>query len=295
MEVVCRQVHSRMALPSTSPEALALEFYLGNHAMAYLRGRYGLDEPLAGNHLLAMDHYLKSFPAIYTRLVDYLLLIITRETRHVRGGKFLTALGHSSPEYAKFLSSIRGLSSSDAVDAFFKETINLTLGEYLDNAYKVYMKGTFGKMYGGKAWGLITDTLRSMVVGITSPEAMVDTAFTLSHNTSAIFNKGMQFYKQTKSLIIVLDCQRAGQIPALLEGEDDGKDLVGLIYEEYTFYKHVLPEIFEDKLCWDKVVSLGAVGHYKNKVKGTAIGTGSGPNKHMIYIDHTAKALIVQR
>jgi hypothetical protein len=102
----------------------------------------------------------------------------------------------------------------------------------------------------------------SFLTGKTSLEALVDTGYTLAHNTSPIFNKGMMYNTYDHHLITVLDVQRSGQMPELLIDPDFStfkdaglESLIKMVWSQY-------PDKFRGYVDWFKVEELGAVGKY---------------------------------
>ena len=81
----------------------------------------------------------------------------------------------------------------------------------------VFYKGGFGSSFGGPAWGEVAKTLRMFVGGEISLVLMADVGFALAHNNGPIFNKGRLYTGYHDTFTLILDVQRAGQIPHLVE------------------------------------------------------------------------------
>jgi hypothetical protein len=78
-----------------------------------------------------------------------------------------------------------------------------------------YNEGTYSSAYGGKAWGNIADVLNKFISGDIPAETFIDQCWSLQHNTSSVFNKGLIFETGWLSqLKHVLDMQAGGQLGA---------------------------------------------------------------------------------
>ncbi len=204
------------------PEEMAVQFYLLQHAMADVRTRFGLDEPL-GAAVDVVELHNERGVDLGQRMFTYLLLICTREARHTSGSAYfykeLTKCYGDA--FVSFLSDIKGLYSQDAIDRFMSDPPDMELGTYTAGLEQVFREGTFGGSFGGEPWANIAEVLNWFVQGSISAEMMLDTAFTLAHNGGPIFNKGMCFkmYDSTR-LRMILDVQAAGQMPQLIDSVD---------------------------------------------------------------------------
>lgn len=242
------------------PEKEALRFYLLNHAFSLVASRLTPHEPL-GPYLPVAQMYAEASAQIFKRLVHYMTLIVTRESRHLHKtvgfqNKLEEKYGHS---FMTFHLLIKGSSSTSAVEKFHATPPYMPLGDYLTGITEIFNEGKFNGGYGGKPWGQIANTLRAMVVGEISPEIMVDTAWTLCHNNGPIFNKGMQYQMYTHEIKKILDVQRSGQIPQYLaEGVVDYKYMP----EEYNTLKDIFPDDMTGYVDWFKVEELGSVQSY---------------------------------
>lgn len=273
------------------PTPLAFEFYLLNHIVSDLKTKYAPLEYFDPVDEIIFNTYAQMVSDYGTILVKYLLLICIREARHERGHKLKTVNITADTPILNFevfntlceLLYTSGSNSHTVIKNFIlKDGIKLTdLATFLE---VVFTKGDFQKHYGGKAWGKIAGALRMFIHGEISLEMLVDTSFTLAHNTSAIFNKGYYFRNDMSLLLKVLDLQRAGElINAFNEYHNAKTDDFGImvstnssifpISERLTFFKNavfrhamVFPDASSNKINWQKVIDLGAVGNYAKEL-----------------------------
>ncbi len=201
-----------------SPEAMAVRFYLLQHAMSDIRTRFGLDEPM-GDAAPVVELHHSYGVELGQRMFTYLLLICTREARHTGTAlpfheKVVSKFGGP---FQQFLAQIQGLHSDAAVEWFMSNPPDVELGTYTKGLEYVFRKGHFSGGYGGAGWADVAEVLNNFVNGTISAEMMLDIAFTLAHNGGPIFNKGMVFsmYDPTR-LRMILDIQASGQIPHLI-------------------------------------------------------------------------------
>ncbi len=262
---------------NTSPEASALAFYGLNHAVAALRTQFHPLEPLPGKALALVHKHFELNTSMAFRMFAYLLLICTREARHVhKTADFSTTLQQEfGPAVASYVVSIDD-SAQAAQKMMVEQAPDYTLGEHCRALQFVFYKGGFAGGYGGKKWGQIADCLSSFVHGETSAEIMLDTAYTLSHNNGPIFNKGMLFSSYSGNLIRILDVQRSGQIPRMiLHDQTVGKYVnykLGALMLDLVEY---LPEV-NQPVDWYTVEALGAVQKYTQE-KAAQAAAGNAP------------------
>jgi len=121
-----------------------------------------------------------------------------------------------------------------------------------------YYKGSWPSSYGGPAWGGITDALVSMITGETSMEMLVDTGYTLAHNTAPIFNKGLNMYgHQDAHLLTILDVQRSGQMLDLMfEDQTLGVKKTAAAIKAAELIKQHHPEALKGYIDWKHVDAL---------------------------------------
>lgn len=249
------------------PDREALSFYTLNHLVAILKTKFTKNEPLP----LWAGEIVKLYEAQLVqqglRLTHYMMLIVTRESRHTKVKTDFCAemIKEFGSPCMDFFECIQNKSSSSAADWFLSAPPNTSLGNYLAFIVSMFNRGSFNGGYGGKPWGLIARTLEHYVVGKTSLEIMIDTAYTLAHNNGPMFNKGMLYEMYTPNLLKILDVQRSGQCPELcLSGEvshlvtSEIKAAVLKVKEEY-------PTSFGDFVDWFKVESLGSLKKYPSE------------------------------
>lgn len=257
-----------------NPEKTALWFYLLNHGMAEAREKLNTDSPL-GEWDPIVSEYYKSGSEIAVRVFRYLLLICTRESRHIlKNGYWINGLG-SDYSWAKAWLDSMPSDSHGAVNYFLQNSYDVQLGDYVDMLYDVFNKGSWHSSYGGKKWGACAFPLREFVHGRITAEQLCDVAFTLAHNGGPIFNKGMLFSMYNgKDLIKILDVQRAGMIPHLVKSGDfsvssEQKDYVELL-------EKLRGESFE-YVNWFLVEHLGSKHKYPNEKQAQVQKYGEPP------------------
>lgn len=254
---------------SENPDRAALEFYALNHLAAVVRKNFTLHEKLPEWAVRVMDAYLDCLVEQGERLFFYTLLIVTRESRHIKNAGTATWKGKFVPKFVEvaydFNLSIKGSSSDGAVTKFLSNPPAMPLGPYLDSLVHIFEHGSFNGGYGGKPWANIAKTIASFVDGKTSLEMMVDTAYTLAHNNGPMFNKGMMYHLYSKDIYKVLDVQRSGQIPELVLSGSMNKLvnnnltlLCGVVKEKY-------PTEIGDYVDWYKVEALGSLHKYHSE------------------------------
>lgn len=201
------------------PHKDAIIFYLLEHTANILRRQYHPLEPLPGAVMALLDTHAEQMAMRGARLFYYLLAITTREARHssgLDGTSKLTALYGS--EAVAFIKKVMSLDENEALKALRDNPPNCTVGQYLgimtDQFRPEY--GTYSHSFGGLPWSNIAKTAWDFTKGEMSLELMMDKAFALEHNTSAIFNKPVLYHHSHGDLKKILDVQRAGQIPQLV-------------------------------------------------------------------------------
>ncbi|MDH5184907.1 MAG: hypothetical protein OEX12_13575 [Gammaproteobacteria bacterium] len=200
------------------PETEALEFYLLNHAMAVLRQQVLPNQPLTeAQHRLVDDYYKVTLRQAF-RMATYLLYICTRESRHIgkNSDSYVNLAKTHGDKIKKFISSIHGSGSSTAVERLKEYPPVDKLGRYVDAMLVLFNTGSWSSGYGGKAWGAVTQLFHQWVHGEITSEMLVDQGYTLAHNNGPIFNKGMLYDSYGNKFKYILDVQRAGMIPQLI-------------------------------------------------------------------------------
>ena len=247
-------------------DTVAAVFYLGNHAVAELKNRYPENLPL-GEERGLLEAYNSMLSVVALRIAQYLLVIGNRESRHTHQDSNLTDLHyeHGHPMHlVSYTQEIHGEDYTDVLTKLREEPPESTLGEYVDYLHAVFTYGRFSNSYGGGMWAKVMSPLRELVRGNITAEVMVDTAWTLAHNTGPIFNKNTLFSMDASKLQKVLDVQRAGQIPQYIsEYSDSLNDHTGHLDWLVECTERALPGLSGFGLVnWEKVSELGADEYY---------------------------------
>ena len=256
------------------PEADAVTFYLLNHAVAELSAKVHPKQPL-GDEVEILKLYHSLAAPIMMRCFYYLLVICVRESRHLKnhGSLVGTMTDKWGAKAASYMNTIEDSPYTAMNQIMESGPENVKLGDLVECMRWAFYHGNYGGGgFGGKKWGVVCDALCNFVDGTYSGEMMLDTVWTLCHNGGPIFNKGM-FYKcySTQALRTILDVQRAGQIPQLVL-DTSSRGLTG-IYSHHINKSHTelhkmtaqhLPhgDFAGNKVDWEKVMSLGALGSY---------------------------------
>lgn len=258
------------------PEDLAIQFYLTNSGSAALEQLVDKQQPLTLVQQLALDLYYKSMDEIGLRCFFYCLLICTRETRHVSENSAMLEKTESLGAM-KFWKSIKGTGSSGAVEKLLNNPPDCSLINYTEHMVHTFQLGGHSGGYAGPKWAAVARPLRDFVHGTTTMEMFCDTVWTLAHNNGPIFNKGMLFkHYDGSQLIKILDVQRAGMIPNMVEHNESsfvGKQHKSLL----AVMRKAIPDIGVEAINWQKVVDLGAVGHYGVKKSKDGLPPGGLP------------------
>lgn len=287
--------------PEVSPESEAIDFYAGNAVFAEITKRYAMDEPLPPEVLTLANWYLKRGSEISQRLLYYLVLIISRESRHACNGQgFKDNLEANFGEaYKNFHGIIKGAGSSMAAKTIFLNSApDMSLGEYADAISYTFHKGSFAGGFGGKAWAAIADVFKDYVNGNFSAEMTTDVSWALCHNNGPIFNKGMTYCGYDNFLIkMILDVQRSGQIPELvINGTHGASHISALTTGVMVSASGLWPDVFKNMVDWQAVESAGAVQSYgKLKSKQLALTPGKKvywvtPNNYVEVYDRKVAA-----
>lgn len=258
--------HVEATHSSVSPDTDAIKFYALNHLVGSIKSKFDMDEVLPLWAQEVMVAYTTELAVQGQRMYAYMLLIITRESRHLKS--FSPVWYQKLPAVFKtFHGSIKGKGSLDVAKTLCSNPPEMNLGDYTAALVKVF-GGSFSSGYGGPSWAKIAKSLHDMVVGTTSLELMIDVAYALAHNNGPMFNKGMLYEGYTQTFIKILDVQRSGQIPeAVKNGEFPNvlvpSDLKALILK----CESEGGLSFGSYVDWEKVESLGAVHKYPNEKK----------------------------
>lgn len=276
------------------PEHDAIVFYMMNHAFSVVRSKFhpNVSLPDEVNKVCAL--YLTTTNAALMRMFAYLLVICTRESRHIKSG--IGIAQEKNAKAAAFTKQIRGKSSSGATDAFKNGKLpDISIGEYAEYLEYIFDNCGWASAYGGTAWGEIARALNKYVHGEISGEMLLDTAFTLAHNTGPIFNKGMLFKSYTPELLPLLDVQRAGQIPNLVFDYINGRkyfsfDIPAYVWSLFTEARDALAPYTDDfakSVDFQVVKDSGAISssidsYISKQTKLDPTGISKPAAKHML-------------
>jgi hypothetical protein len=240
----------------------ALTFYMLNHAFAALCQKYDDHQIMPADAVRLAESYFQQMNPQCVRLLNYVLLIITREARHLQPttdfqAKLTKEFGKA---FVKFRDSIPS-SSTGAVAFLRTHPPAIPVGVYVSAITKVFNEGSFSGGFGGKPWGNIAETLRKLVYGETSYETFVDTAWTLAHNNGPMFNKGMLYAQYNGDLYKILDVQRSGQIPQLVnqckKKEAAVSGMTSTLAKLHDLMLSVVPEVSDGYVDWVEVEKNG--------------------------------------
>lgn len=250
--------------PSTAPDAEALMFYGLNHAHALISAKRHPHEPLSSWEQEILSYYHREMHRIAVRAFYYLLIICVREIRHCKSGSdfYGSLITDFNPAAVNFLAAKGG--EGDIHAALMKHPPACTLGQLSETAQFIFNKGSWNSGYGGPAWGEVTDCLTKFINGTYSPEMMLDTIWTLSHNNGPIFNKGHFYQHHSQHLLMILDVQRSGQIPELILGNHNeiAPYVTPFMFKKMSEIKTHFPHDIGAYVDWYKVQALGGLGVY---------------------------------
>lgn len=251
-----------------SADEEAIKFYLLNHLMGILRVNRGDHEILTEKEQSLVELYFKTGNESAIRMFYYVLLICTRESRHVGNGPTFTKGLEKKfgKQIYNFNDSIAHVGSSMAIDVFKKHPPKVTIGHYCDCLVHIFYKGSFSGGFGGEKWGAVAKVLRDFVYGVIPAEIMVDNAFNLSHNNGPIFNKGMLYNGYSSQFIKILDIQRSGQIPLFMLYEDNENTGNSRITPIMKLGIDLFPHIFEGYVDWYLVERDGVAMYHSQKM-----------------------------
>lgn len=209
------------ATPDTYPELHAMKFYAFNHALATLQMRNDPEEVLddATDELVAK--LVSEIDQMAMRAFYYLLLIIIRESRHLKTGeaseKYKIWQDKYGPKLAKFHREVHDDPCINTIIERLSLISEHTIGQLVSCTHDKFFGGKWESGYGGKAWAEVANCLKGYVHGEYSASIMTDTVWTLCHNNGPIFNKGMLYHTYcANSIYMILDVQRGGMIPQLI-------------------------------------------------------------------------------
>lgn len=204
------------------PDKEAVEFYALNHLVSVLKQKFTPNEILPDWAAEIVAKYLTIMGEQGPRLVHYVTCIIARESRHNENvstsnifGKANTKFGHN---FTVLYKSLKNSGESEAVTKITSYIAPLpNIGQYAEGIKFLFNEGEWGNSYGGKPWGTIAEALEQLAKGVMSMEAFIDRAYNLAHNNGPMFNKGILYQDAKAQFKAILDVQRSGQIPELIE------------------------------------------------------------------------------
>jgi hypothetical protein len=247
-----------------APESDALFFYAGNHALAALRAKYSMHEPLDPKDLDLVRRYYQYGNLAFQRMLFYCLVICFREARHLHNKtafkkKFEDAGFTSS--VANFVTSVND-DAHQAMEQLINSKSQVTVGDAARALSFAFHKGGWGHAFGGKKWGVIADAVVDVVHGKVTPEVFTDIGFALAHNGGPIFNKQMFYNTWTKDLLKILDVQRAGEVPHFINAMSS--PFINGDHQAFVVSMHHLGEEFSTSVVdVDKVAQFGISGYFK--------------------------------
>jgi hypothetical protein len=127
-----------------TPEREAITFYLLNHAMHEIGLQRATDEPL-GDMLPIVEQYHHALNNLGYRLFNYLMMITTREMRHLDTSN----VSQLQPAHGDACIAFTTAVKSKAQDALWETNTPITLGAYLDYLLAVYNETSWGGSFGG--------------------------------------------------------------------------------------------------------------------------------------------------
>lgn len=249
-----------------NPASEALWFYLQNHAMCLVGKAVDREEPLHDfQHFVDLYHTDINRKTI--RMFYYLLLICTRESRHMAAGPGRDNLWkkHSSI-YDYHSNYVQDQSHDAAVNSMLTNAPAVSLGEYTQFLVDAFQFPKYDVGFGGKNWKKVAQPLRDFVHGDITAEMMMDVAFTLAHNNGPIFNKGMLYTSfNSHELNRILDVQRSGQIPQVVLNPIKIEHVVPQMAEYVRAFAKLCPDML-GKMNWKIVTNIKGICAYQAEV-----------------------------
>ena len=246
----------------TVPETEALWFYSLNHGMAHIRKARALYEPL-GELLPFVQEYYRRLSPKAVRAFYYLMLICTREARHLQNtpGLDKIVIQQHGPVAWEWAQGAKG--EHAAHDKLLNSPPNMVMRDYVGALRTLFYEGKWAGGYGGKAWGQVTDCLVRFVNGEFNAEMMLDTVWTLAHNNGPIFNKGHCYGGYTHAIYKVLDVQASGQmIEMVLHDKSIGEFKKPEMIDLAVWVREHFPDAVGKFVDWYLVEALGSKHKY---------------------------------
>lgn len=251
-----RMLHNYEGEVKASPEKEALWFYVQNHVMCLIGKAVENEEPL-GKYQHFVDTYHTDINRKTIRMFYYLLLICTRESRHMKAGPGRNNLWKKHGNIYDYHSNfVQDKSHDDAVNSMMNNAPDVSLGEYTQFLVDAFQFPKYDSGFGGKNWKKVAEPLRDFVHGIITAEMLMDTAFTLAHNNGPIFNKGMLYNSfNGQELNRILDIQRSGQIPQIIMHPIKVSNVVSQMVEYVRAFSKLCPDV-RGKVNWKLVKNI---------------------------------------
>lgn len=223
--------------PAPSPEKIALKFYLLEHAVAAVRQRLNPGQALTAQERALLEEYNGFAMQAAARAIHYVFLICCRESRHIKDNVTdfcaqTLPLPLRLPEGAKLLKGFPDHADANSVYQVMRTHCpkDRTLGQITRFLVGAFFCGKYSSSFGGPKWGGVASCLNEYVQGRITAAMFLDTVWTLEHNTSNIFNKGMLFECVGGAMTSILDAQRIGAIPNMIVTNGAGGDNHGYYY-----------------------------------------------------------------
>jgi hypothetical protein len=255
------------------PEIEAMEFYTLNHLVGLVRHDFTLGETLPEWASDVLDAYTSLCERQGQRQFLYIMSICVREARHVKNLNSDTSKAVQSlagVHFSAFLDEIKNLSECGAVKYFMEYPPVLNCRQFIQGMKSIFNLNKWAPNYGGKPWGTIAECAHRFLIGETTLEMLVDTAYTLEHNGGCMYNKGMMYRnpEYDKKMLMILDCQRAGQMVNLVLDPHTWAYASSVWLRELTTKVAAMyPGEFSGWVDWSEVKKLGAKGHYSSEKK----------------------------
>jgi hypothetical protein len=191
---------------------------------------------------------------------------------HAPSVQLIAKLNAIHPKLGAYIQSLSQVNEDSALQKYYGTNLaDCTVAQYMEAQTLAFSKAGGAKFpgsYGGDPWSNIAKCLWMAMAGKTSLEMMVDTSYTLAHNTCSMFNKPLLYQfggADHSNLTQILDVQRSGQIPEMVLDPKHwaGVDLSTLVCTPIIKQvKLEVPGAFGDYVDWIKVEALGAVQSY---------------------------------
>lgn len=271
------------------PEVEALWFYGMNHGVSLIRGVRDELEPLNEEELKFVFTYHSRLGFTARKAFSYLLATCTREARHCHSKPGMVPVhapdlpdGYPPGAVADTRIAVDWLLAPHGQeDGIYGDLRNnppsVTIGCFSRALSLVFRRGHWSSAYGGPKWADISDCLTRFVEGENSAEMMLDTVWTLQHNTASVFNKGIIFKEVTGSLAHILDVQRSGQIPEYVLNAHYNFAEEADLSSYMTWLLLTFPGEIGRYVDWFKVKALGAICDYDTAMAAQLKKHGPSP------------------